>query len=328
MSSFALLRISCHRNVILSEAKDLSLRERGASLCPDSRDHLNRYNTRMPLSPQRPDHAPPAALPAQTPSPWSLLWSDLRPRSASGYLLGGLLLTIFLIVYIWWPLAEEYFAYVDWQGSWWLYIDWLLINLFAVMSLLIISGADLRQDSRIVWVGLLGGLVIEAWGTQTSLWTYYTNERPPLWIIPAWPVASLAIDRLVRILDVFAPRKDFYRPLYWLTFGSFYALMLAFTAPTFDRSLTLASLLLVAFLILTPSDHRRSLLIFAAGSGLGYYLELWGTTRECWTYYTLQTPPFFAALAHGMAALAFWRAQQTLEGLSSRLLARLRVQTS
>jgi len=45
-----------------------------------------------------------------------------------------------------------------------------------------------------------------------------------------------------------------------------------------------------------------------AGAGLGYFLELWGTTRQRWTYYTAQTPPFFAVVAHGMAAVAFWRA--------------------
>jgi hypothetical protein len=49
-------------------------------------------------------------------------------------------------------------------------------------------------------------------------------------------------------------------------------------------------------------------LTFIAGSGLGYFLELWGTTRQCWTYHTYQTPPLFAVLAHGMAAVAFWRA--------------------
>ncbi len=50
------------------------------------------------------------------------------------------------------------------------------------------------------------------------------------------------------------------------------------------------------------------LLTFLAGAGLGYFLELWGTTRQCWTYYTYQTPPLFAVLAHGMASVAFWRA--------------------
>jgi hypothetical protein len=68
------------------------------------------------------------------------------------------------------------------------------------------------------------------------------------------------------------------------------------------------SLILCILLILTPTDHRFALLTFIAGSGLGYYLELWGTTRQCWTYYTYQTPPLFAVLAHGMAAVAFWRA--------------------
>ena len=51
-------------------------------------------------------------------------------------------------------------------------------------------------------------------------------------------------------------------------------------------------------------------LTFIAGAGLGYFLELWGTTRLCWTYYTLETPPFFAVLAHGMAAVSFWRVKE------------------
>ncbi len=63
-------------------------------------------------------------------------------------------------------------------------------------------------------------------------------------------------------------------------------------------------------LILTPVDHKAMVLTFIAGSSLGYFLELWGTTRYCWIYYTLQTPPFFAVLAHGMAAVAFWRVVQ------------------
>ncbi len=253
---------------------------------------------------------------------------------SSSYLMSVFLLVIFLIIYIWWPLAEEYLALVPWDGEWWWYIDWLLIGIFLVMSLLIMAGADLRSDALIVFVGFVGGLVIESWGTQTEIWTYYTNERPPLWIIPAWPIASLSIDRMTRFLNrllrnitaktlstpgnvlmnlsdlrVFAVTKT----VYWIIFPTFFALMLSFVWPTMDKSLTIMALILVGFLTLTPTDHRIAVLTFIAGAGLGYFLERWGTTRLCWTYYTLETPPLFAVLAHGMAAVAFWRTALVLD---------------
>jgi hypothetical protein len=189
----------------------------------------------------------------------------------------------------------------------------LLLGIFIFMTLAIMSRANLRTDVLIVFVGMCGGLVIESWGTQTNLWHYFTTERPPLWIIPAWPIASLCIDRITRAL-IFLVNKwrqeqqKAFRILYWLIFLGFFAYMLYFVAPTFNKSYTLMALLLVVLLIVTPTDHRMAVLTFLAGTGLGYFLELWGTTRECWTYYTYQTPPFFAVLAHGMAAVAFWRA--------------------
>ena len=244
----------------------------------------------------------------------------------SSILLGGFFITIVLIIYIWWPLAAEYLAYVDWNGEWWRYIDWLLIGIFGFMSVTIIARADLKTDLLIIFVGICGGLAIESWGTQTNLWHYYTAERPPLWIIPAWPIASLSIDRITRALSFLTAKVTkrykgdlFFVILYWLTFASFMVLMLVFVAPTFDKSYTWLSLLLCILLILTPTDLRFALLTFIAGAGLGYYLELWGTTRQCWTYYTYQTPPLFAVLAHGMAAVAFWRAGLMLKMLGGRL---------
>ncbi len=244
----------------------------------------------------------------------------------SYYLLSGFVLVLGLISYIWWPLGQEYLSYIDWRGPWWLYFDWLLVGIFLAMSLLIMARADLRYDAVIVFVGFCGGLVIESWGTQTNLWFYYTAERPPLWIIPAWPIASLSIDRLWRLMEAVIKGirargvgaqglRPSFRSLYWLVFVGFYALMLVFVAPTFDKSFTWMALLLCAFLILTPTNQLRMTLVFLAGAGLGYFLERWGTTRECWTYYTRQTPPLFAVLAHGMAAVAFWRAQGVLESL-------------
>lgn len=236
----------------------------------------------------------------------------------SSILLGGFFVTIFLIVYIWWPLAEEYLAYVDWNGAWWLYMDWLLLGVFLFMSITIVARANLKTDVLIVFVGICGGLAIESWGTQTNLWHYYTAERPPLWIIPAWPIASLSIDRVARFLDWTIEQaskrskttnlQSLFSIFYWLTFASFLTLMLVFVSPTFDKSYTWLAFILCILLILTPTDYRFALLTFIAGAGLGYFLELWGTTRECWTYYTFETPPLFAVLAHGMAAVAFWRA--------------------
>lgn len=256
----------------------------------------------------------------------------------SSILFGGFLLTIFLIVYIWWPLAEEYLAYVDWDGEWWRYMDWLLLGIFGFMSVTVIARANLKTDLLIIFVGVCGGLAIESWGTQTNLWHYYTNERPPLWIIPAWPIASLSIDRITRLLELLTTKGtkvtkvmnqnsfvDFvsfvfnFKTLYWITFASFLSLMLVFVSPTFDKSFTWFALILCILLIITPTDHRFALLTFIAGSGLGYYLEVWGTTRECWIYYTRETPPLFAVLAHGMAAVAFWRVGLLVKMLISKV---------
>ena len=242
---------------------------------------------------------------------------------SSYVLLSVFLATVLVIGVVWWPLAREALAYLDWSRPLWTQVDWLLWGIFAAMSLLIMAGADLKADALIVLVGLAGGLVIESWGTQTELWTYYTQERPPLWIIPAWPIASLSIDRLARLLQRLVPAlpRAVVRGAYWPAFAAFYALMLVFVWPTVNKSLTLASLALCALLILTPADHRLALLTFAAGAGLGYFLERWGTTRLCWTYYTRQAPPLFAVLAHGMATVAFWRTGLLVRQVLGRLVA-------
>jgi len=249
---------------------------------------------------------------------------------SSYFLMSSILAIILLIVLVWWPLVRDYFNQVDASRSLWVQVDWLLLGIFAAMSLLIMAGADIRVDLLIILVGLAGGLTIESWGTQTKLWTYFTQERPPLWIIPAWPIASLAIDRICRLLLQVFPEEASRRftRLYWPIFLGFYALMLTFVWPTRELSLTVMALVLCAFLILTPTDHRMAVLTFVAGAGLGYFLELWGTTRACWTYYTLQTPPLFAVLAHGMAAVAFWRVARLARSLRPWRLRARAVQTA
>ena len=246
---------------------------------------------------------------------------------SSYFIMSGFLATLLLIGVVWWPLVETNLAYLDWNRPWWQQVDWLLMGDFMAMSLLIMAGANLRKDVLILFVGLAGGLAIEGWGTQTELWTYFTVERPPLWIIPAWPIAGLSIDRLVRILQGLVPKRPrVLTVLYWLILPVFYALMLVFVWPTMDKSLTIMALIACGLMIATPTDTRSALVTFVAGSGLGYFLELWGTTRYCWTYYTLQTPPLFAVLAHGMAAIAFWRVGLLTQQMLSRLVRAFRPQ--
>jgi len=238
----------------------------------------------------------------------------------SSLLLGGFFLVISLVVYFWWPLAAAVLRGINRDGQWWLHMDWLLIGIFAFTSLTIVARANLKTDALIIFVGICGGLAIEAWGTQTNLWHYYTAERPPLWIIPAWPIANLSIDRITRALDFLVTKitkgrdiKASFKTAYRMIFAIFIILMVAFVAPTLDKSYTILSLLLCAALTLTPTNYRRATLIFIAGTALGYFLELWGTTNHCWTYYTRETPPMFAVLAHGLAAVAFWRAGLVLK---------------
>lgn len=257
---------------------------------------------------------------------WRNLFASARLTGSSAYLISAFVLLFLLIGYIWWPLAKTYFSYLAAGGDLWARMDWLLIGIFLTMTLLIMLGADLRKDAVLFFVGLMGGLVIEGWGTQTQIWTYFTQERPPLWILPAWGLANLSIFRLVKFQSAVVPEKrpQLYRWLYWIIFPGFLILMYSFVWHTLHKPFTVIALILVQFIILTPTNHRLAVLIFVAGTGLGYFLERWGTTRHCWNYYTGQTPPPFSVMAHGLAAVAFWRAERYLRIIAMRVFAKER----
>lgn len=240
-----------------------------------------------------------------------------RWTRSSSFLLSLMLAIIALVVIVWWPLVMDYIRYYDPQYPIWMQIDWLLVGIFLLMSILITISADLRKDALLVVVSGIGGFIIEAWGTNTGLWSYYTGEKPPLWIIPAWPIATLAIERLTRLfLPITGKISD--STILWLyriVFSGFFVYMLIFTKPTFGHSYTIIALMGVALISILPGNRRTGLVIFISGSLLGIFLEYWGTTRECWTYYTLQKPPLFAILAHGLASVAFWRVAALVESI-------------
>ena len=76
-------------------------------------------------------------------------FARLMGWTRSSYVILGLfVLTVFVIIYVWWPLAQMVLSYVDWQADWWRYFDWLLVGIFLFMSLVIMAGADLRRDGE------------------------------------------------------------------------------------------------------------------------------------------------------------------------------------
>jgi hypothetical protein len=195
-------------------------------------------------------------------------------------------------------------------------MDWLLAGTWVFMAALLTWDVSARRDAVMLAVGFVGGGVIEWWGTNTQLWSYFTAERPPLWILPAWPIATLAIERLSRLLDraidePFASRggarKRWFGVAYLLAVPSFVVWMSVFARHTFGIFATQAVIALMVAITLLCSNPRRDVTIFVAGSFLGIFLEYWGTSRECWTYYTHEVPPLVAIVAHGFAAVAFAR---------------------
>jgi hypothetical protein len=210
-------------------------------------------------------------------------------------------------------------------------MDWLLTGTWIWMALLLCWSVTPRRDVVLLAVGLAGGGVIEWWGTTSQIWSYFTLERPPLWILPAWPIAALAVDRMSRLLDrvmreIFRNRREpamrWYAAAYWLLLPLFVLAMTAFVRHTLHLASTLCVLGLMAGVTLHCPHPRRDVVIFVSGSLLGVFLEYWGTSRQCWTYYTGEVPPLVAIFAHGFASIAFARGVMLVEWVLAKTGAR------
>ncbi len=207
--------------------------------------------------------------------------------------------------------------------DWTLGMDFLLGGIWGFMTMALAWDIRPRRDLSMIGVAFFGGLVIEWWGTTTNIWYYYTAERPPLWILPAWPVAALAIDRIARVLGEFADasKRDF-RIVFrwaWLALPVFVLAMMNFSWRGLDQRSTWVIFALMLGVLGTVQNARQDVLVFGSGSFLGIFLEYWGTSRYCWTYYTAEVPPTVAMVAHGFASVAFIRGLAAVEGVRSRL---------
>jgi hypothetical protein len=99
---------------------------------------------------------------------------------------------------------------------------------------------------------------------RVLLWTYYTGEAPPFWIIPVWPLANLAINRIVRFLRITLPKhpRKLWITLYWIIFPVFLALILPFVLSTINQPLTILATLACVLITIHPTNLRTADLTF------------------------------------------------------------------
>ena len=215
----------------------------------------------------------------------------------------------YLVVWLQWPWL------IDLNAP----FDPLLTLTWGFMTAALAWGVSPRRDIVRALVGLAGGLCIEAWGTVAGLWAYWTTERPPLWIVPAWAVSGLAIDRIARFIrPSLGPASEKMATPVLLVFAAWFAW---FARGSFPHPATLAAFAAMIAVPLLPGNRREDLALFVGGSALGVCLETWGTTHGVWYYVTKEAPPLEAVLAHGFAAVAFQRAAGFVDRALERLQA-------
>lgn len=206
-------------------------------------------------------------------------------------------------------------------------VDWLLVGIFLFFALCFSLDPN-GHDIPTVAAGFFGGALIEIWGTHTGLWYYYTGERPPLWIIPAWGASALVNEKLLHMLALALParwrerlisgrggtrgERIVHLVLVTLIFGGF----LWWTRPVTWQLLNIGAILLILAVMVTSREFPLyAVLLWAVSGGFGVFLEIWGTTRHCWNYYDHLTPSPFPISAHGFAAVIFWRFKEWAKAL-------------
>lgn len=163
----------------------------------------------------------------------------------------------------------------------------LFSGILAVTAWLIPSRVRIAHDAAAVLAAAGVGLAAEAWGTRHGLWRYYTGEKPPLWIVPAWCLGALLIERAA-----FLAESRWGRLLEPPVAGAAYGLLAAACAATiltFCRSwlcepATWAILALVAGSLFMGVSGRRDFWLLASGLAMVFFADLWGTTNRCWAY--------------------------------------------
>lgn len=224
-------------------------------------------------------------------------------RALSGYTEQSVrLMPVIFVVYLVVGLASRR------QGIPPLGTDVPVLFIWGGLTLLILWGVRPRRDLAMTLGAMAGGLFLEWWGTTTELWHYFSAQRPPPWVLAAWPAVGLAADRLAQVLRSSRSLAFLHWPLILLAFGALASL----SRPALAHPTTLAVFAVAAVLACAPGDRDEDARVFLAGAFIGVFIEWWGTTRGVWTYHDGRTPPWEAIVAHGLASVTFVRAASWL----------------
>lgn len=252
------------------------------------------------------------------------LRAPLRFHRGSLFAVLGLLAVVGALALGWPHLAKAELDAIFAGGSWAARMDWLLAGL-GLFFFLCVALSPSRDDLAVAGAGLIGGVIIEVWGTRAGLWHYYTFEKPPLWILPAWGISALSNEKLQRMLLSLAPARwkeeiitgesgtKGLRAAYVAVFLPLFCFYLWWSRPAPFHPYTLAVTALMFFSLWRIRFPAYALSLFFSGALLGIFLEIWGTTRFCWNYYDHGQPSPFPITGHGLAALAFWKLKAALQ---------------
>lgn len=127
------------------------------------------------------------------------LLKERLPKRPGLWLRNSILVFLFVPLPVTLLLSWDRLAVVDWKGV----IDIHLIAGILVACSLILLDFDLLQVFVFYICGMLLGGLYETLGTQWGEWRYITGETPPLWIVPLWGFAAVAMVKLASGLKNF-----------------------------------------------------------------------------------------------------------------------------
>jgi hypothetical protein len=164
--------------------------------------------------------------------------------------------------------------------------DGLFWAMVAWSWLLVAARPRPRSDPYLLAAAAAAGWTVEAWGTRSGLWSYYTGQTPPPWILVAWTAGALVVARLAETPSPVWARVPggSWRPVFWGFLAAAQAMGLPFVWSRSPAAGTALLLGLGAFLAWRPRPERDGPAL-AAGFVCVLFADLWGTTNSCYRYH-------------------------------------------